>query len=61
MKKDVLNTVPDETPFSLERQIFTSLICKELYGYKTNRKFIDIGTPESYAVAGDFLRQLTLN
>ena len=61
MKKDVLNTVPDETPFSLERQIFPSLIGKELYGYKANRKFIDIGTPESYAVAGDFLRQLTLN
>ena len=59
--KDVPNTVPDETPFSLETQLLPSLIGKELYGYKTNRKFIDIGTPESYAVADNFFGQLTLD
>jgi NDP-sugar pyrophosphorylase family protein len=55
MKKDALCSIPDKTPLSLEKQFFPSLVKEGLYGYKTNERFIDIGTTESFHAAGEFL------
>ena len=59
MKKEVLNTVPDERRYSLEKQFFPTLVGKGLCGYQIGKRFIDIGTPESFEIAGDFFKNLT--
>lgn len=38
-------------PASMECDLFPSMIDKGLYGYRTSGRFIDIGTPESFASA----------
>lgn len=52
--RDLLKTTPLGKPFSLEKEFFHSLIGKGLYGFQSEGAFIDIGTPESYAMAEDF-------
>jgi NDP-sugar pyrophosphorylase family protein len=52
--KDVLLTIPEHVPYSLEKQLLPALIYKDLYGYQTGGEFIDIGTPASYARAERF-------
>lgn len=54
MKQETVDTIPDETPFSLEKQFFPYLVGRGLYGYKTSERFIDIGTPESFAKVQSF-------
>lgn len=58
-KKKVVETIPQGRSFSLEREFFPSLAGRELYGYRTEGKFIDIGLPESYAAAEQFFKCLT--
>ena len=53
-KKKVVETIPQGRSFSLEREFFPSLAGRELYGYRSEVKFIDIGLPESYAAAEQF-------
>jgi len=54
LNKSLIETIPAGTPFSLEREFFPKLANKELYGYRFEGKFIDIGTPETFALAEDF-------
>ena len=54
LKKTVVETIPHGEAFSLEREFFPSLAGRELYGYCSEGKFIDIGLPESYATAEGF-------
>jgi len=54
MKKSLVASIPADVVFSLEREFFPSLVDKGLYGFCTNGKFIDIGTPESYRQAQEF-------
>ncbi len=42
------------TPKSLEKEIFPSWIGKQFYGFQSDGRFIDIGTPESYSEADHF-------
>ena len=42
--------------FSLETQLLPGLAKERIEGYPRNRKFIDIGTPESYKSAANFFR-----
>lgn len=53
-KRSVVENISQGRPFSLERELFPSLAGRELYGYCSERKFIDIGLPESYAAAEGF-------
>jgi D-glycero-alpha-D-manno-heptose 1-phosphate guanylyltransferase len=39
---------------SLEREIIPSWVGQRLYGYQSHGRFLDIGTPESYAQANTF-------
>ena len=55
-----LESIPSGKPFSLEREFFPSLIGKGLYGFRSEGAFIDIGTPESYALAEEFFSGVAL-
>ncbi len=54
MKKSLIATIPAGTPFSLEREFFPKLVDKGLYGFCFKGGFIDIGTPETFALAEEF-------
>jgi NDP-sugar pyrophosphorylase family protein len=54
MKKSLVGTIPRAMPYSLERQFFPGLTQKNIYGFCTSGKFIDIGTPDSYHRAQEF-------
>ena len=56
-KKSLVASMPAGKSFSLEREFFPSLVGKGLYGFCSNGKFIDIGTPESYHRAQEFFRE----
>jgi len=47
-------TIPVSGTVSLEREMFPAWIGRGLYGYKSQGRFLDIGTPESYAAADLF-------
>lgn len=49
-----ITTFPRGAKYSLEREFFPSLLGEELAGFKASGRFIDIGTPESYAMASCF-------
>ena len=45
---------------SLEREIFPAWISRGLYGYRSEGRFLDIGTPEAYNTAEQFFAPETL-
>jgi D-glycero-alpha-D-manno-heptose 1-phosphate guanylyltransferase len=53
LQRSKIHTIPPAQKYSLEHEFFPKLVGKDLYGYKYDRAFIDIGTPESYAEAED--------
>ena len=59
-KRGLLESIPFGQPFSLEKEFFPSLIGEGLYGFQSESAFIDIGTPESYALAEDFFSKVYL-
>ena len=61
LSRNLLSTIPGDRPVSLEREIFPNWIGRGLYGYSSNGGFLDIGTPESYAIAEKFFTELTQN
>jgi NDP-sugar pyrophosphorylase family protein len=50
-----LDTIPSGRAVSLERDLFPRWIGRGLYGYRSEGRFLDIGTPEAYAIAEQFL------
>jgi D-glycero-alpha-D-manno-heptose 1-phosphate guanylyltransferase len=54
LSRRLLLTIPPDEPISLEHQMFPSWIHHEVYGYCGQGRFLDIGTPESYAAAEQF-------
>lgn len=54
IKKSLIATIPAGIPFSLEREFFPKLVNKGLYGFRCDGKFIDIGTPDAFAMAEEF-------
>ncbi|MGE0268885.1 MAG: nucleotidyltransferase family protein [Candidatus Omnitrophota bacterium] len=54
--QDVFEMMPEEGKFSLEYDVFPSLIEDGLYGFKSKGEFFDIGTPERYEKAMEFFR-----
>ena len=53
----LFHLIPFGVGFSLERETIPTLIDESLYGYRCKGKFIDIGTPESYAQSETFFRR----
>ena len=58
IRRHLLAKIPKKQFVSLEREIFPSWNNCGLYGYRTHSRFIDIGTPESYAKAAVFFSSL---
>jgi D-glycero-alpha-D-manno-heptose 1-phosphate guanylyltransferase len=58
LKKSVLELMPPGRFLSLEQDLLPTLVGQGLYGHRVAGKFIDIGTPESYAEAAECLRHL---
>jgi NDP-sugar pyrophosphorylase family protein len=54
LAREVVDLLPSGDKYSLERQLFPALIGKSLFGFRAEGRFIDIGTPESYAIAHVF-------
>jgi NDP-sugar pyrophosphorylase family protein len=46
-----IEAIPDRHPLSLECDVFPSWVGKRLFGHRSRARFIDIGTPQSYADA----------
>lgn len=49
--KKVFKYMPSEKSFSLEKDLFPGILDKEAYGYITNERLFDIGTPERLELA----------
>jgi NDP-sugar pyrophosphorylase family protein len=58
LKKSLVRLIPPGKAFSLERELFPSLVGKGLFGYQCKGSFIDIGTPKSYAAAEKFFGKI---
>jgi histidinol-phosphate phosphatase family protein len=58
LSQRLLHEIPAGGPCSLERQVFPRWIGRGLHGYRGAGRFIDIGTPESYAEAASFFGSL---
>jgi NDP-sugar pyrophosphorylase family protein len=54
MKFSLLQALPEDTPFSIEYDLFPQWVTRRFFGYKNRHRFIDIGTPEAYAQADAF-------
>lgn len=54
-QKKALSLIPKDKNTSLERDFFPKIASEKLYGYVTNKKLVDIGTPERYKKARGFL------
>lgn len=50
-----LEGIPANGMVSLEREVFSAWVGHGLYGYRSSGRFLDIGTPEDYANAQEFL------
>lgn len=56
-ERTLLSTIPSGRIVSLEQEMFPQWIAQGLYGYCSSSRFLDIGTPESYATVEAFLSQ----
>lgn len=57
MKKSLIASIPAGRAYSLERELFPYLAGDRLFGFCCKGRFIDIGTPDSYAIAEDFFKE----
>lgn len=56
LRRGFIESIPTDHTVSIERETFPNWIGRELYGWKSEGRFIDIGTPESYSSAESFFR-----
>jgi NDP-sugar pyrophosphorylase family protein len=57
IERDLLAELPTKYPLSLERDVLADWVGRQLvFGMKCSRRFLDIGTPESYAEADIFFQ-----
>ena len=54
LNRDFLEEIPLNRAVSLEREVFPSWIGRGLYGFQSEARFMDIGTPEAYSSAQSF-------
>ncbi len=54
IRKETLHSIPEGCAASLERDLLPKLLTGRIHGFPTKTRFIDIGTPESFAEAQTF-------
>jgi D-glycero-alpha-D-manno-heptose 1-phosphate guanylyltransferase len=52
--KELIRSIPEGVSSSLERDIFPRWVARGLIGHMRLGQFVDIGTPEGFAAAGQF-------
>jgi D-glycero-alpha-D-manno-heptose 1-phosphate guanylyltransferase len=52
--RSLIDEIPMDREVSLEREVFPYWVGRGFYGFETDAKFLDIGTPDSYASAAAF-------
>jgi NDP-sugar pyrophosphorylase family protein len=59
LERSLIAEVPENVPVSLEREMVPAWLARgeRVYGYCTSGRFIDIGTPQSYAEAARFFHE----
>jgi NDP-sugar pyrophosphorylase family protein len=57
LKRQFIESIPTGQAVSIERETFPNWIGRELYAWKSDGRFIDIGTPESYSSAESFFAE----
>ncbi len=57
LERHIIDPMPAGSAFSLERDLFPGLIGKGILGVVGPGPFIDIGTPESYGLADQFINR----
>ena len=57
-QRGTIDEIPGDSPYSLEWELFPSLAGKGIFGFPRKANFIDIGIPESYALADEFFKLL---
>jgi NDP-sugar pyrophosphorylase family protein len=57
LARDLLRAIPSSAPCSFEREVLPAWCDGRLRGYVTRGRFVDIGTPESYASATTLLAE----
>jgi D-glycero-alpha-D-manno-heptose 1-phosphate guanylyltransferase len=55
LSRHLVSTIPEGRPVSIEREVLPAWVGRGLYGYPVGGPFLDIGTPESYALAATVL------
>jgi len=58
--KKILSLIPPYMKYSLEYDLFQKFVGREFYSYTTQSKFVDIGTPERYALAQQVITNFNL-
>jgi len=56
LRRSLIASIPAGTPCSLESDLLPRWLDAGIYGYARTDRFIDIGTPESFAAAAGFFR-----
>jgi NDP-sugar pyrophosphorylase family protein len=57
LERDLIAELPAKYPLALERDVLPGWVARRLvFGMKCSRRFLDIGTPESYAQAESFFQ-----
>jgi NDP-sugar pyrophosphorylase family protein len=54
----LLQSIPMGQAVSLEREMVPAWLGRGIYGYQSEARFLDIGTPESYAAAEQFFARM---
>ncbi len=54
LKSSLISGIPEGINTSLEKEVFPKWVKDKFFGYKSKDKFLDIGTPSSYAEAEHF-------
>jgi D,D-heptose 1,7-bisphosphate phosphatase len=55
IKREIFEKVQKEKVLSLEKELLPAFISRQVFGYVTRGRFIDIGVPETYRVAKAYL------
>jgi len=54
IKKSLISSIPSSRNISIEKEVFPAWIGTGFYGYRSNCRFLDIGTPVTYSHADQF-------
>ncbi len=59
LNASLLANIPLDRPISLEADLFPQWLKSGIYGYPSQGKFLDIGTPESYPLASSLFTEVS--